>query len=344
MPGEFFALGPAFKNENGIVRARIRQVLTTHPRPGKVAPPTPPARGRIREMLAELADLQVEAKKEVDDLEAARAKITLLEQRLTVANLPGEPVERIVEVEKVVERRIPFVPPEMIASIQSTSKMVHDLAAFARAVAFGVDDILKTTEGGPNEDKAGTPAAVTPVTVVQQPVQTSAPTPASAHAPASVQGFDRGARDIFHEVAFAHPAPLSRRLAATLTVMKPEGSSFRTYLSKLRSAGLVSVSGPEIRLTQAGLESFEGRLPNMRSRTLFELTEAWLAKFDRGAREILQILIEKDSAPVKRTDLAKAIGVIPEGSSFRTYLSSLRSSGLIETHGDLVRANAEVFR
>jgi hypothetical protein len=70
-PGQFFARGPALAREPVLVRTG--PVQTTHPQPGRVAPPVPPPPEAIRALLGQLRDLPTRAAADLDDLEQAAA-------------------------------------------------------------------------------------------------------------------------------------------------------------------------------------------------------------------------------------------------------------------------------
>src|SRR5947209_1091375 len=72
-PGQFFARGPALACEPVLVRTG--PVQTTHPQPGRVAPPVPPPPEAIRALLGQLRDLPTQAASDLDDLEPARGRI-----------------------------------------------------------------------------------------------------------------------------------------------------------------------------------------------------------------------------------------------------------------------------
>jgi hypothetical protein len=104
------------------------------------------------------------------------------------------------------------------------------------------------------------------------------------------------------------------------------GSSFRTYMSQLRSRGLVEDSaGGDLSATTAGVDLAKDGAPATRA----ELVALWGQKLDRGARSMLEALLNAER-PMGKDELAQLASVTPGGSSHRTYLSQLRSAGLLE--------------
>lgn len=142
----------------------------------------------------------------------------------------------------------------------------------------------------------------------------------------TIEGVDLGGRKMLIELAAVFPNALTRRELATRTVMAHGGSSFRTYMSQLRSRGLVEDSpGGDLIATAAGVELVKGAQPVSRP----ELIALWGQKLDRGARAMLELLLS-EGRPLGKNELAERAGVTPGGSSQRTYLSQLRSAGLME--------------
>jgi hypothetical protein len=165
------------------------------------------------------------------------------------------------------------------------------------------------------------------------------PVPAIASTVPTIDGCDLGARKMLAELAAVHPAALTRRELATRTVMAHGGSSFRTYISQLRSRGLVEDSaGGDLVATAAGLEAAKGAKPASRN----ELVALWGQKLDRAARVMLDHLLGAQQ-PLQKDQLAELANVTPGGSSHRTYLSQLRSAGLMEAEGRGLVAGHALF-
>lgn len=75
-PGEFFAFGPAISRS--VVKVRSGPIQTSHPQPGKVAPPAPPAPTAVKKLMQQMQDLQHEAEEEartIADLQRDLTKV-----------------------------------------------------------------------------------------------------------------------------------------------------------------------------------------------------------------------------------------------------------------------------
>lgn len=104
-PGEFYAFGPAISES--VEKITIGPVETSHPKAGtrimtRVTPPT----GRIRKVIAQLADLPQEAKQEAESLETLKAENATLKRRITQLEKQQRPVEspKVGTVEKATCR------------------------------------------------------------------------------------------------------------------------------------------------------------------------------------------------------------------------------------------------
>ena len=66
-------------------------------------------------------------------------------------------------------------------------------------------------------------------------------------------------------------------------------------------------------------------------------------KLKRGARAMLDVLVEHRGRPMSREALGAAVEMEPGSGTFSSYLSDLRQAGLIITGAQGVQANAETL-
>ncbi len=145
----------------------------------------------------------------------------------------------------------------------------------------------------------------------------------------------RGARSIL-EVLVSVGTPLTRTRVATLTGLSKTSGSFSTYLSELRTRGLVVDEGDMLRATEKG----QIETGTVTKTSEEEIRAMWNAKLGKGAREILAALRSMHPRALSRTQLATLAGLSPSSGSYATYLSTLRSNALIE-EGVMLRLTAE---
>lgn len=107
---------------------------------------------------------------------------------------------------------------------------------------------------------------------------------------------------------------LERRLDAVRKHLKPEYDALHTLFSEI---GGTTVAG-----------SVDAAV-----------WEPWLSKAGKkGCRRMLEILMERRE--VTRTQLGTLAGVASSGGTFKTYLSWLKTNGLVEVDGDKIRLRA----
>jgi len=151
-----------------------------------------------------------------------------------------------------------------------------------------------------------------------------------------MEGLKKGARDMLRVLAGAYPRALTKVELGVLVGMKHSSGTFGDYLSKLRSAGLItySESGDQV-ATDAGVKAAGVHpLPGYD-----QVLELWRPSFKAGARKMLDALKES----MTREQLGAAVGMEPSSGTFGDYLSSLRSAGLVEKGGDLLGLSAAVY-
>lgn len=166
-------------------------------------------------------------------------------------------------------------------------------------------------------------------------VQTLSPKPQGVSAPAhgDVQ-LKKGARDILNALAARHPVPMKWSQLALLCGIKARGSTMSSYMSNLRTQGLISESGDDIGVTATGLDYFGDAGPAaLQSKA--ELIAVWSRRLKKGARAILDDLDRRYPAYRSKDELSSdVLGIDAGGSTLSSYLSNLRVAGLIEEDGD----------
>jgi hypothetical protein len=124
--------------------------------------------------------------------------------------------------------------------------------------------------------------------------------------------------------ALGDPTPRQITVAGWLGITL--SGTWRTYLSELRTAGLIQDHADKrISLTDAGREVTD---PHQTPPTLAELHDAWKSKLGSTQARMLDVVIEAYPDSVDRDELAAAVGIQITGT-FRTYLSELRTPGLV---------------
>jgi hypothetical protein len=150
-----------------------------------------------------------------------------------------------------------------------------------------------------------------------------------------------GARKILETLARHHPMRFTRPQVGTLTGFKITGGTFQTYWGTLKRAGYIEEAGDDITITQAGLD--RAGVVAAQPTTTEEMVAMWNDRLKRGAREMLQALVDRYPATIDRDDLADLLGMTASGGTFQTYLGTLRRNGLATVDGQQVAASDTLF-
>lgn len=126
----------------------------------------------------------------------------------------------------------------------------------------------------------------------------------------------------------AYPAGYTEAQWASLAGFKRTGGTWGTYKSRLRTKGAVEQRGDLWFATQVGVDAIGGDIPDM-PRTPDERLAMWKSKI-AAVGPMLDVLRNFYPNQISRDDLAQKIGMAAGGGSFGTYLSRLRSNGLLE--------------
>jgi hypothetical protein len=122
--------------------------------------------------------------------------------------------------------------------------------------------------------------------------------------------------------------------------MTVSGGSYGTYISHLRSDGLIHGGSERRIITDAGREI----VGDVRPLSAQELMDRWAPKIGTGGRRrILDVLIEARGAEVPLPELAERAEMTLDGGSFGTYLSHLVTFGLVTRSRGTASASAQLF-
>lgn len=228
------------------------------------------------------------------DLETARAQL---------AAGGGEP--QTVEVERIVEVQVPYVPAEILDAFDAVGKR---LALAGSELVDVHSSLLQATASA--RDGASTPPVVPPSpaarpAVAPRPAAPPRPAPAArpaAPAPSSgVDGdpsvLDRKAERTILSVLVQHPDGLSRPRLAFFSDYSVKSSSLSNALGALRSAGYVTKGGEPIRATAEGVEALGPVDPLPSGPELYRLLQGKLAKAER---EILDVAVAHWPNPISK--------------------------------------------
>ena len=172
---------------------------------------------------------------------------------------------------------------------------------------------------------------------VTTPLSTSAHTPAPTADKKPVVG---GALRMLQVLASRYPMTFTKSQLALLANMSPKSGTYGTYLSLLRSQGLIEV-GAEVSITEEGINYLGAEKPQ--PQTQEEVLDMWRSNLTGGARRMFDVLVDEYPRQVDKAELGERTDMSYNSGTFGTYLSLLRRNGLVEVAGIHVRANPNLF-
>ncbi len=152
-----------------------------------------------------------------------------------------------------------------------------------------------------------------------------------------------GAMRMLKAAAMFHPNGISRTRMGAFARMSHTSGSFGTYISSLRQQGYI-IGGPDkFMITNEGLQA-AGDVDPLPTDPQ-ELINLWCGIIgeSNGTARILRILGQNYPNEMTKEELGAEANMTHTSGSFGTYLSYLRSRGLIKTSGQTVIASEELF-
>lgn len=137
-------------------------------------------------------------------------------------------------------------------------------------------------------------------------------------------------------LARVYPAGMTEAQWSVAAGMKRSGGTWGTYKSRLRTAGMIEQRGDLWFARPDALIAIGQDIEPMPAPG-DALVEFWISKIS-GVGPMLRELARVYPQGYARTDLATALDMAASGGTFGTYLSRLRSAGLIEDRGGLICA------
>lgn len=139
----------------------------------------------------------------------------------------------------------------------------------------------------------------------------------------------KGAYEMLQALAVFGDKGMTRSQLATMVGIKPMGSTFSSYLSTIRTPGFISEQGDRVFISATGFMHVGADKPATPT-TTEGLVAMWKGRLKKdGVRRMLDMLVAEYPNAVSRTDLAEQLGIGTSGSTLSSYLSILRTNGLM---------------
>jgi uncharacterized protein len=350
-PGNFFVQGPAFSRE--VHQVKIGGVQTTHPKAGQRAPLPAVPRAKIKSVLDQLTNLPAEVDRKLRTEADLRAEVKRLESEISKRD--REAAKSTADPQAVENAR-----RDGYSQGYGTANGVWtELAGHMNKIADEIDAMnaiaarASKSKSPTSPPSANDPNNTDPKVYIANRDKKFFEGLAAGLAVKT--GFEN-TKGIYEENGHLKlPAGARRLLSAALTwygkglsegtwraaaTLKKSGS-YDTYKSKLLTNGLIEILDGLVYATEAGLKYAGNDLPATPMNTK-EVLACWEPKLTAGARRMLDVLI-RQNRPLSREEIGEASAVSPDGGSFDTYLSQLRTAQLITKAGKTFEVNREVL-
>lgn len=366
--GQFYAFGTAISSD--VIKVKIGKIVTSHGRAGlKTQKFNAISPGKaVKKILEKLGDIPHEFESEQDEIKSKDAQIRELKSKYrdlerskptptvtqddmdaAVAPIKTEFERQMAESNKKIQEEMQKYANAMMPRIMKLGEafknfydIVKPIPELIKALGFAMDELDQLKKLGIEipEFELQTPTQRRIVhNIVKKHVRTI---PQSSDS--QITG---GALRMLEVLVTRYPMKFSKSQLGMLARVKHTGGSFGTYLSRLRTIGLVTDSishdGSYLIATQEGIKFLGDNIPQPMSSD--EVIEMWKNALGtgNGARRMFDILVDHYPHPLTKSDLGERSGINMSGGSFGTYLARLRSNSLIEVSGNEVKASEMLF-
>lgn len=344
-PGEFFAFGPAISDE--VIKVKVGEVQTSTAIGGssfKVAPPTP----KIKAILAKLADLPGEAKKEEDSIAELKAQVISLKN---ANNTFARDAIKKPEDPKVMEK---YADGIIMKRDDQWKKIVLNWMSYSKQLLRNIgkaDEILKSFKANMPDVSPDAPAKETKWFLGSEMKRQAVRLPAlpqgkmlnpeyskdSFLITGSNAPLGKGETTVLKAIAQQGEEGITRGHLTTLTGYKR--STRDTYLQRLAAQGYTgNIGGGRITISSTGLDKLGDFDPLPTGQ---DLREHLLNTLPEGESKILGILFQSHPHVIARETIGEASGYAR--SSRDTYIQRLSSRELVESSQDGVKAVDKLF-
>jgi hypothetical protein len=290
---------------------------------------------KLKEQLAATIE-----KAEGEDPKLLKRKIVELQRQLAdqkpqvevreVIKLPSGLKDRLVELNTTLHE----VARQTEALVIATGPMVGS----ASDPSFAAPNIPKTavTKGFGPAIPDGTRVNLHPAPYTKTPSHVNLPKAAVDQI--KITG---GAQRMLDVLGSRYPMTFTKSQLAALTKMSPRSGTYGTYISLLKSNGLIQITGQDVSLTDTG-RGYVGDTSTS-PQTTDEIIDMWRGNLTGGARRMFETLVSYYPSELTRDELGSETDMSPGSGTFGTYLSSLKRNGLIEVNGSNIKANDSLF-
>lgn len=248
------------------------------------------------------------------------------ELRKQIAELQKQLRQRTPEtIERVVTKEVPILQNDEISQLKSASESILEAAG---QILKAIGQYSAPRPLDPRKDAYIAPKTSTPrATIFRETTESP-----------NITG---GAQRMLNVLGSRYPMTFTKSQLAALSKMSPRSGTFGTYMSLLRSNGLITQNGDQISLTEQGQEHVGD--VSLIPQTTEEVIDMWRGNLTGGARRMFEVLTEAYPSALTKDELGEATEMSTRSGTFGTYMSMLRRNGLIEVSNNEIRANESLF-
>lgn len=336
--GEFYCIGPALCKT--VTKTQIIMPTTSHPKIGKRAIKAPVATAKVLHLLEKMKDLPKEAEQELKTTAELKAKIRELEQKLRTVPKPEKIVEK-VDVKAIKNQILKTYNLSINSYIKSVSREIRNSVSTLTDTMAWIPPIelepAFLTPSGPKRDPFS-PKTTYPATAIPK-LSVPAPTRESNGDPDD-KPLGNTEKDILGFLLLHPGKAFKKQQIGAMTNKAWKGGTFNTYISRLRTKGLVVGSG-EIQITQLGIDQAAALGVEAKEGSRVGI-ENWLNKLSGGCKKIYEVLLSDPTKVYSKEELGEATGMVFTGGTFNTYISRLCTLGLVVKQNGTIGLNPDI--
>lgn len=330
-PGEWFVFGPSISDE--VIRTKIGPVKSHHPKAGeRIGVVTPAPKGKIKAVLAKLADLPQQSETEIKNLAQAKAKMTDLERQLRMAKTaqpkppPAPKGPSLSDLKKAEDRgfdqgvqtsRQQFVMA--MANVPGQLKEAGGLITKAVQIIGKASDVkmARPIKELPKPNHPG------PIMTIRKP---SPVAPSNGGGQTDDVPLGRCERAILGFLISYPGREFSKAQTGVMSGYSYGSGSFNSAVARLNVLGFVERIGADLVATdKARTES--GVTPKVIG------LESWMSRLGKCEKSIFQVL--RDSGEEMPKDVVgESTGYSAASGSFNSAVARLNTLGLIKRNGN----------
>lgn len=334
----FFAYGPGISDE--VIKMKFHNPSTTHI-PGwklnkNLKPiPTP---DKVKKLLTEFSNLEVEAEKEIKTKDDLKAKITMLENKLKTTNSTNPQQEKQIQLLTKDNTQKTKYLQDMTMKLKELNEYTDGLEEMIHRTVANLSIVQNRPDHDPinfSEIKIASLASVHTTSkgfIASQPI--------SVGDAVKVDDLSEGPNKMLNAIAMFDPETCNSSQVGLISKYTPGGGTFANYQRELKRKGLVEGKGKTFQLTELG-RSITSGVPKVPKNTP-DVLAFWGNYLGSGPFKMLKFIVELNVG-VDYETIGEHTDFTPGGGTFNNYLRELKRLELITVNNKIARPSKRFF-